>query len=106
MSAFNRVDANGTLDYAARFDPTQMVVFPAPRITFEDASLIEGNSGSAILNFTLRLSQASALTVTALVQDAPGTATIGLPPSGDYNAGTQNLSFRARAARANRERDD
>jgi hypothetical protein len=93
MPAFNRVDANGTLDYASRFDPTQMVVFPAPRITFEDASLIEGNSGSAILNFTLRLSQASALTVTALVQDAPGTATEGLPPSGDYNAGTQNLSF-------------
>jgi len=93
QSAFNRVDFNGALDYAARFDPTQLVVFPAPRLTFEDASLIEGNSGSAIMSFTLRLSQPSALTVTAQVRETAGTATVGMPPSGDYTAGFQNISF-------------
>ncbi|MGH7292542.1 MAG: hypothetical protein ACREJT_15090, partial [Myxococcota bacterium] len=46
-AAFHRVDANYALDYAARFDPTVLQIFPAPRLTIESPSQIEGASGQA-----------------------------------------------------------
>lgn len=83
----NQVDSNYALDWATRFMPTVLEVFPAPRITIDDASLIEGNSGTALMTFAVRLSQQSTQTVTANVVKNPfGTATDGLPPSGDYLA--------------------
>jgi hypothetical protein len=83
-AAFNRIDANYALDYAARFDPTQLQVFPAPRISVDNASVIEGNSGTTPMTFNLRLSQASAQTVTVSLRPHDGTAVTGLPPSGDW----------------------
>jgi len=81
------VESNYVLDWATRFTPTALEVFPAPRITIDDAQLIEGNAGSATLFFAVRLSQPSAQTVTAKVVKGPfGTATDGPPPSGDYLA--------------------
>jgi hypothetical protein len=87
---FNRAETNSALDYAWRFDPTQLVVFPAPRLTIEDASLIEGNSGTTQMTFTVRLSQPSANTVTVQVCDSDGTA---VEIGNDYAAGVQTLTF-------------
>ncbi len=83
---FNLVDSNYALDFATRFTPNTLEVFTAPRIRVDDASLIEGNAGSATMTFNVRLSQASAQTVTAQLSSYPGTATDGTPPSGDYTA--------------------
>ena len=83
-SAFNRVDDDYALDFAARFDATALNVFPAPRITIDDASVVEGASGSTPIVFNVRLSQASALTVTAQIRITPGTAVYGLTPGGDF----------------------
>lgn len=94
-SAFHRVDANYTLDYAARFDPTALQVFPAPRITIEDVSVIEGSSGDTPAVFNVRLSQASAQTITAAGALAlPGTANSGASPAGDFTyPGTLSVTF-------------
>jgi len=85
-ATFNRIDANYAIDYAARFDATALQVFPAPRVTIDSASVIEGASGTTPLPINIHLSQASAQTVS--VQLLPisysSTAANGLPPSGDY----------------------
>ncbi len=81
------VESNYVLDWATRFTPTGLEVFPAPRISIDDAQLIEGNTGSATMSFAVRLSQPSTQTVTAkVVKGLFGTATDGPPPGGDYLA--------------------
>lgn len=83
-SQFNRVDANYALDYAARFDPTALQVFPAPRVTLEGASLIEGASGMMPMGFNVRLSQPFSQTVSVELRNRDGTAVSGGTPAGDY----------------------
>lgn len=91
-AGFNRIEANYTLDYATRFEPTVLNVFPAPRLTVEDASLIEGNTGDTQMLFNLRLSQpfTEEITVSEL-RNFAGTATEGV--ASDYNAGVQSFTF-------------
>lgn len=83
-AAFNRIDANYVLDYAARYDPTALQVFPAPRVTIDSPSVIEGASGTTPMTFHVQLSQPSAQTVTVDIRYHNGTAVSGLTPSGDY----------------------
>jgi hypothetical protein len=83
-AAFNRIDANYALDFAARFDPTTLQVFPAPRVTIDNQSVQEGASGTKPMTFNVRLSQASAQTVTVDIRHSDGSAVNGLSPSGDY----------------------
>jgi len=88
---FGLVDSNYALDFATRFTPSVLEVFPAPRITVDDASLIEGNAGDATMNFNVRLSQPSSQTVTARLRDFDGTAVEGPSPGGDYVAASNQL---------------
>ena len=83
-AAFNRIDANYVLDYAARYDPTALLVFPAPRVTIDSPSVVEGASGTTPMTFHVQLSQPSAQTVTVDIRYKDGTAVQGLTPSGDY----------------------
>jgi len=83
-AAFNRIDANYALDYAARFDPTTLQVFPAPRVTIDNQSVLEGATGTSPMTFNVRLSQASAQTVTVDIRHSDGSAVNGLSPLGDY----------------------
>jgi len=83
-ASFYRVDANYVLDYAARFAPTALEVFPAPRITIGDASVVEGATGTTPMGFAIRLSQATTQAVTVEVRNRDGTAVTGVSPSGDY----------------------
>jgi hypothetical protein len=62
----------------------------APTLSVADASVAEGNSGSANLVFTVTLSAASASTVTASASTAGGSATSGV----DFTAtGPTTLTF-------------
>ena len=83
-AAFNRIDANYALDYAARYDPTALQVFPAPRVTIDSPSVVEGASGTTSMTFHVQLSQPSASTVTVDIRYNNGTAVSGLSPAGDY----------------------
>ena len=83
-ASFHRIDANYALDYAARFAPTALEVFPSPRITIDDASLVEGATGTTPMGFSIRLSQPTTQAVTVEVRNRDGTAVTGLSPSGDY----------------------
>jgi len=83
-SAFNRIDANYALDYAARYDATALQVFPAPRVTIDSPSVVEGASGTTPMTFHVQLSQPSAQTVTVDIRYHDATAVQGLTPSGDY----------------------
>lgn len=83
-ASFHRVDANYALDYAARFTPTALEVFPAPRVTIEDASVVEGAAGTTPMGFDIRLSQPTTQTVTVEARNRDGTAVTGVSPSGDY----------------------
>jgi len=58
------------------------VVKPQPTLSINDVSIAEGHSGTSVLNFTVTLSAASSLTVTANYATTNGTATA---PS-DYTA--------------------
>src|SRR5262249_20577649 len=58
------------------------VVKAVPSLSINDVSIVEGDAGTKVLNFTVTLSAASALTVTANYATANGTATA---PS-DYTA--------------------
>lgn len=60
-----------------------------PRITIGDASVREGNSGTAVATFTVTLSAASTEAVTVAYATADGTATA----AGDYQAMSGTLSF-------------
>jgi hypothetical protein len=83
-SQFNRIDANYALDYAARFDATALQVFPAPRVTIDNASVLEGATGQASLVINAHLSQPSTQTIAIELRNHDGTAVYGLPPAGDY----------------------
>jgi hypothetical protein len=83
-SSFHRVSANYALDYAARFDPTALQVFPAPRITIDSPSLVEGAGGQAPMSYSVRLSQPTTQTVIVELLAHDGTAVYGVSPSGDW----------------------
>jgi hypothetical protein len=93
-SAVYRVDANYALDYATRFEPTALQVFPAPRLFVEATSVVEGNAGSVAVNLNVRLSQPSTLPVSAQLKFTQGTATQGALPAGDYSyTGATTVQF-------------
>jgi len=93
-TAFRLIESPAVLDYATRFDPTALVAYTAPRVLLKPASVLEGNSGSTIMNFEVSLSQPSSQTVTLRLHARDGTARAGSPPAGDYTAVTdQDLSF-------------
>lgn len=83
-SAWFRIDDDSPLDFAARFDANAMQVFSAPRLSIEDVSVIEGNSGTSTASFIIRLSQPFAQAVTAELRPNDGTASSGPPPTGDF----------------------
>ena len=60
-----------------------------PSLSINDVSLVEGNSGSANLTFTVTLSAISGKTVTVNYATANGSA---LAPS-DYQGGSGTLTF-------------
>jgi len=62
-----------------------------PGLTVGDAAITEGNSGSKILNFTVKLSKAAAGPVTVRYATADGTAVAGA----DYAATSGTLTFAA-----------
>src|SRR5262249_39637347 len=62
---------------------------PAAALSVNDASVVEGNSGTAGVVFTLSLSAASTQTVTVNYATAPGTATSG----SDYQSLSGALAF-------------
>jgi hypothetical protein len=63
---------------------------PKPTITVGDASIAEGNEGSASLNFPITLSAATPLTVTVRYTTSGGLATAGT----DYTSRAGQLTFR------------
>lgn len=83
-ASFHRINANYALDYATRFDPTSLLVFPAPRITIDHPSLIEGASGQTPMNYSVRLSQPTTQTVSVELLAHAGTAIYGVSPNGDW----------------------
>ena len=62
---------------------------PAPTLSIDNPSIIEGNTGSRILTFTVSLSAPSGKTVSTSFATANGSATAG----SDYSAATGTLSF-------------
>jgi hypothetical protein len=63
---------------------------PVPALSVEDVTVVEGNAGTRVVNFTVRLSEASGQAVTVLYATQDGTATAA---GGDYQARTGTLSF-------------
>ena len=61
-----------------------------PSLSVADAAIAEGNAGTKTLAFTVRLSAASASTVTVAVATADGTAKVA---NLDYVASVATLSF-------------
>ena len=62
---------------------------PLPVLSIGDASVDEGDSGSATLDFTVTLNRAATETVTVEWATSDGTATAGT----DYTAGNGTLTF-------------
>ncbi len=62
---------------------------PGPTLSIADASVTEGNSGTAVAAFTVTLAPASTQTVTVSFATANGSAVSG----GDYSAASGTLSF-------------
>ena len=60
-----------------------------PALSIADASVMEGNTGTKVLRFTVRLSAAAASNVTVSLATANGTALAG----SDYVAATGSLTF-------------
>jgi len=83
-ASFHRVDANYALDFVARFDPTALNVFPGPRITIENVSVVEGSSGTTPMRFEARLSQPFSQLISVELRPHSGTAVDGPAPNGDY----------------------
>src|SRR5262249_36495705 len=67
-----------------------------PRITINDVSLNEGNSGTTKFNFTVSLSTAYDASVTVSYATADGTATVA---NKDYQTKSGTLTFAAGATR-------
>jgi probable HAF family extracellular repeat protein len=96
------VPAGWTPDYAAAIDDAGQIaadanghavlltpVPPPPTLTINNASVIEGNSGTANAVFTVTLSAVSTVPVTVTYATADGTATAG----SDYQAASGTLTF-------------
>ncbi|CAN5853373.1 hypothetical protein BH11PSE3_BH11PSE3_22930 [soil metagenome] len=64
---------------------------PVPTLSIADTSIAEGNSGTAQMTFTVKLSQAATGPVTVNYSTADGTATAG----SDYTAKAGTLTFAA-----------
>jgi Calx-beta domain len=64
-------------------------VFQTPVLAIDDVTVTEGNSGTTTATFTVRLSEASALTVTVNYATVDGTATAGT----DYQPASGTLTF-------------
>ena len=62
---------------------------PPPELSISDASVTEGDSGSATLDFTVTLDRTATETVTVDWETSDGTATAGT----DYTAGNGTLTF-------------
>ena len=62
---------------------------PPPELSIGDASVTEGDTGSATMRFTVSMDRAAAGTVTVEWATSDGTATAGR----DYTAGTGSLTF-------------
>lgn len=65
------------------------VVRPIPTLSINDVSIVEGDTGTKLLNFTVTLSAASNLTATVNFATADGSATAG----SDYQAANGTLTF-------------
>ena len=77
-------------DVATGLTPWSQGCTAAPiTLSISDASLIEGNSGSTLMHFTVSPSSAPAAAVTVDWYTSSGTAT----PGPDYNGGTGSLSW-------------
>ncbi len=70
-------------------DDTSATVVTPPTVSITNASVAEGNSGSANLAFTVALSKASSTAVTVNYATANGTATAGA----DYTAASGTVTF-------------
>jgi aryl-phospho-beta-D-glucosidase BglC (GH1 family) len=62
---------------------------PVPGLSVSDASLTEGDAGSALMNFTIRLTNAATTPVTVGYATADGAALAGL----DYQAASGSITF-------------
>ncbi|MEY4566520.1 MAG: hypothetical protein RLY14_1490, partial [Planctomycetota bacterium] len=83
-SLFNRVATNGRLDIASA------IASPPPvKISIRDASIVEGNTGLTPMIFEVKLSKASANTITVNYATQQATATAG----SDFIATSGTLTF-------------
>jgi Calx-beta domain/RTX calcium-binding nonapeptide repeat (4 copies) len=79
--------------FRIQYDEATVVLVPTlePKILIDDASVVEGNSGSAPATFTVSLSEASDVDVTVHYHTVDGSA---LAPA-DYTATSGTLTFKA-----------
>jgi aryl-phospho-beta-D-glucosidase BglC (GH1 family) len=80
------------LDVAGAGTPQNISVnggAPVPGLSVSDASLTEGDAGSALMNFTIRLTNAATTPVTVDYATADGAALAGL----DYQAAAGSITF-------------
>ncbi len=80
------------LDVAGAGTPQNISVnggAPVPGLSVSDASLTEGDAGSALMNFTIRLTNAATTPVTVDYATADGGALAGL----DYQAASGSITF-------------
>ncbi|HUE74874.1 MAG TPA: S8 family serine peptidase [Pirellulaceae bacterium] len=80
----------GATATGGRLNVSNMVA-QQPGLSINDVSVVEGNSGTAALTFTITLSSASSQTVSVQYATADGSATAG----SDYAAASGTLSFAA-----------
>jgi len=85
--AFTVTAANGN---GTATEDVVLVIRPRPSLAIGDRSVVEGNSGTRPLVFTVRLSRASTIPVTVRWHTANGTAVAG----SDYSAASGVLTFR------------
>ncbi len=81
---------NATIDNSAGYCYIEDNDPPAPTISISDAYIVEGNSGSKLMTFTISLSQASTTSVTVAYATANGTAKTG---DKDYVAKSGTITF-------------
>ena len=62
---------------------------PSPALSIDDAAIVEGDAGTSVLRFTVRLSAAATGSVTVSLATANGTALAG----SDYVAASGSLTF-------------